>query len=88
MRGAHAGLLSETELVLLNLGEDQVELLVLLPVLVRVQGAGVDQVVQQLGVAARQKLPALALAVHPLGFKAGKEETKQLQGPKVRPRSL
>ena len=54
--------------MLLDLGEDQVELLVLLPILVGVQGAGVDQVVQQLGVAARGELPAFALAVHPLGF--------------------
>ena len=70
--------------MLLDLGEDQVELLVLLPVLVGVEGAGVDQVVQELGVASGGELPALALAVHPLGFKAEKNQT----GPKMRPRSL
>ena len=63
--------------MLLDLGEDEVELLVLLPVLVGVEGAGVDQVVQELGVASGWELTALALTVHPLGFKAEKSNESE-----------
>ena len=60
----------EALLVLLDLGQDEVELLVLLPVLARVQRARLDQVVLQLPLLAGPELATAALAVHPLGFQA------------------
>ena len=60
--------------MLLHLGQDQVELLVLLPVLVGVQGARLHEVVQELKVLAVGEMPPAALAVHPLRLEAAKTE--------------
>ena len=63
--------LPQALLVLLHFGQDEVEFLVLLPILVRVQGAGLYQILQQLRLLlllTQPELPTFALAVHPLRF--------------------
>ena len=65
--------------MLLDFGQDQIELLIFLPILSGMEGTNTEQITQKLVMLAHVEVPAFALAVHPLRFEAKmqkKEEKK------------
>ena len=56
--------------MLLDFGQDQIELLIFLPILSGMEGTNAEQITQKLVMLAYVEVPAFALAVHPLRFEA------------------